>query len=87
MFVLCLSTRPNWPMHQQRKRSSQTYDSIHIDPQCRPVRGLQLFRLLVLGAILLSLSSGSLFGQHAVDPAQRYHRLICLMHLTGSGKS
>jgi hypothetical protein len=21
-----------------------------------------------------------------VDPAQRYHRLICLVHLTGSGK-
>jgi hypothetical protein len=25
-------------------------------------------------------------GQHAVDPSQRYHRLICLVHLTGSGK-
>jgi hypothetical protein len=26
-------------------------------------------------------------AQHAVDPAQRYHRLICLVHLTGSGKN
>lgn len=24
-------------------------------------------------------------AQHAVDPAHRYHRLICLVHLTGSG--
>jgi hypothetical protein len=28
-----------------------------------------------------------MFGQHAVDPSQRYHRLICLVHLTGSGKN
>jgi len=26
-------------------------------------------------------------AQQSVDPAQRYHRLICLVHLTGSGKS
>jgi hypothetical protein len=25
-------------------------------------------------------------GQHAVDPTQTFHRLICLVHLTGSGK-
>jgi len=28
-----------------------------------------------------------MFGQHAVDPAQRYHRLICLFHFTGSGRN
>jgi len=43
-------------------------------------------RILVLCAILFCLSCGTLFGQHAVDPSQRYHRLICLVHLTGSGK-
>ena len=36
--------------------------------------------------VLLVLSSFSALAQHAVDPAQRYHRLICLVHLTGSGK-
>lgn len=36
-------------------------------------------------AIFISLFAGMLFGQHAVDPAARYHRLICLVHLTGSG--
>ena len=25
-------------------------------------------------------------GSHAVDPSLRYYRLICLVHLTGSGK-
>jgi hypothetical protein len=37
--------------------------------------------------IFLSCLVGSLFGQHAVDPGQRYHRLICLVHLVGSGKN
>ena len=32
------------------------------------------------------MSSGALFAQHAADPAQRYFRLICLVHLTGNGK-
>ncbi len=36
-------------------------------------------------AVFLSTFVGLLSGQHAVDPAQRYHRLICLVHLTGSG--
>ncbi len=27
------------------------------------------------------------FGQHAVDPYARYHRLICLVHLTGTGSA
>jgi len=40
------------------------------------------FPALTLGVVFIS----SLFAQHAVDPAQRYHRLICLVHLTGSGK-
>ena len=43
-------------------------------------------RILALCGILLAFSSLSAFAQHAVDPAQRYHRLICLVHLTGSGK-
>ena len=33
-------------------------------------------------AVIFTLT---LFGQHPVDPALRYHRLICLVHLTGSG--
>jgi hypothetical protein len=44
-----------------------------------------MFRFSVVCSLLLALSSGSLFGQHAVDPAQRYHRLICLVHWAGSG--
>jgi hypothetical protein len=37
-------------------------------------------------AILLSAFSGTVQGQqHAVDPTQGFHRLICLVHLTGSG--
>jgi hypothetical protein len=36
--------------------------------------------------VLLVVSSASIFGQHAVDPAQRYHRLICLVHFLGSGQ-
>jgi len=39
---------------------------------------------VVIGLLLIT-SSASLFAQHAVDPAQRYHRLICLVHFTGSG--
>jgi hypothetical protein len=41
---------------------------------------------LTLSVLLLSLT-GIAVAQHAVDPAQRYYRLICLVHLTGSGKS
>jgi hypothetical protein len=45
-------------------------------------------RCAAVFAISIALFSGTVFGQqHAVDPAQRYHRLICLVHLTGSGKS
>jgi hypothetical protein len=36
-------------------------------------------------ALLVSTFVGTLFAQHAVAPTQRYHRLICLVHLTGSG--
>jgi len=39
----------------------------------------------MIGPIVLALSSVSLFGQHAVDSNQRYHRLICLVHFTGAG--
>jgi hypothetical protein len=28
-----------------------------------------------------------LLAQHAVDPMNRYYRLICLVHLTGSGQA
>ncbi|HEX4136528.1 MAG TPA: hypothetical protein VHY84_18085 [Bryobacteraceae bacterium] len=41
---------------------------------------------LTLSVLLLSFT-GMAVAQHAVDPAQRYYRLICLVHLTGSGKS
>ncbi len=43
-------------------------------------------RIVAVSWVLLSISSLTVFAQHAVDPAQRYHRLICLVHLTGSGK-
>ena len=44
------------------------------------------FRIAVF-AIFIAIFTGILAGQqHAVDPTARYHRLICLVHLTGSGK-
>jgi hypothetical protein len=43
------------------------------------------FRALSFCLLLFGFT-GIGFGQHAVDPSQRYHRLICLVHLTGSGK-
>jgi hypothetical protein len=42
-------------------------------------------RCIAVFVIFVALLSGTVFGQHAVDPAQRYHRLICLVHLTGTG--
>jgi hypothetical protein len=42
-------------------------------------------RVSVVCSLLLAVCAGSVFGQHAVDPSQRYHRLICLVHFTGSG--
>lgn len=39
----------------------------------------------VIGPVLLAICAVSLFGQHAVDSTQRYHRLICLVHFTGAG--
>ena len=42
-------------------------------------------RCVAVFVLFSALFSGTVFGQHAVDPAQRYHRLICLVHLTGSG--
>jgi hypothetical protein len=53
----------------------------------QPVYLFQMRRVTVICSLLPALSSAGLFGQHAVDPAQRYHRLICLVHLTGSGKN
>jgi hypothetical protein len=44
-------------------------------------------RVFVICCLLLAVCAGSVFGQHAVDPSQRYHRLICLLHFTGSGKN
>jgi hypothetical protein len=43
-------------------------------------------RVPLILPMILAFYSVSLFAQHAVDPAQRYYRLICLVHLTGSGK-
>jgi hypothetical protein len=40
----------------------------------------------LISSLLLAICSVSLFAQHAVDPAQRYYRLICLVHFTGSGQ-
>ncbi len=34
----------------------------------------------------LSAAQFARHGSHAVDPSLRYYRLICLVHLTGSGK-
>jgi hypothetical protein len=45
-----------------------------------------MHRVLVICSLLLAVCSGSVFGQHAVDPSHRYHRLICLLHFTGSGQ-
>jgi hypothetical protein len=42
-------------------------------------------RLISLFALVLSTFSGLLLGQHAVDPAHRYFRLIALVPLTGTG--
>jgi hypothetical protein len=40
----------------------------------------------VVAVFSILLSTFPLFAQHAVDPGQGFHRLICLVHLTGSGK-
>jgi hypothetical protein len=42
-------------------------------------------RFAAVFVIFVALFSGTVFGQHAVDPASRYHRLICLVHLKGTG--
>jgi hypothetical protein len=59
--------------------------------QHRPVCLWRISRIPALCAMWVALYPaiypGSLFGQHAVDPSRRYHRLICLVHLTGSGKN
>jgi hypothetical protein len=39
----------------------------------------------IVTAFAVFLSAFSLYGQHAVDPTQGFHRLICLVHMTGSG--
>ena len=44
-------------------------------------------RILVVFALVLLSTSGTLFAQKGADPAQRYFRLICLVHLTGSGQA
>jgi hypothetical protein len=45
-------------------------------------------RSLAVFGLLLTSFTINLFGQqHAVDPANRYYRVICLVHLTGSGKA
>src|ERR1700733_12096891 len=42
-------------------------------------------RYAAVFVIFVALFSGTVLGQHAVDPGMRYHRLICLVHLTGAG--
>jgi hypothetical protein len=44
-----------------------------------------MLRFAAILVTFVTFFSGTSFGQHAVDPAQRYHRLICLVHLTGTG--
>ena len=50
-------------------------------------RAARFFAILVsiLTSGLTALAPDAL-GQQAVDPSQRYHRLICLVHFIGSGK-
>ena len=43
-------------------------------------------RVSLISSILLVLCCVSLFAQHPVDSAQRYYRLICLIHFSGSGQ-
>jgi hypothetical protein len=42
--------------------------------------------LSIFGLLLASFTVNLLGQQHAVDPANRYYRVIALVHLTGSGK-
>ena len=51
-----------------------------------PLYCFSMRRVFVICSILIAICCVSLFGQHAVDPAQRYHRLICLVHFLGSGQ-
>jgi|SRR6185312_2617187 len=44
-----------------------------------------LLRIAISVVLFINLAGFS-FSQQAVDPSQRYHRLICLVHLKGSGK-
>jgi hypothetical protein len=51
-----------------------------------PLYLFEMLRYAASFAILLSAFSGIGRGQqHAVDPTQGFHRLVCLVHLTGSG--
>ena len=45
------------------------------------------FRRLVVSGLALLSFCGVLGAQRAADPSSRYYRLICLVHLTGSGKA
>ncbi len=46
-----------------------------------------MFRSIICAIAVLGLCcSGGLLAQKGADPSQRYFRLICLLHLTGSGK-
>lgn len=47
---------------------------------------LKMLRYAALFSIIIATYTSILFAQqHGVDPAHRYHRLICLVHLTGGG--
>ena len=45
-----------------------------------------MHRVVIAITLLFLNICGILFAQTAADPQQRYFRLICLVHLTGSGK-
>jgi hypothetical protein len=45
-----------------------------------------MYRIVIAFALFFLNVSGILLAQKGADPSQRYFRLICLVHLTGSGK-
>lgn len=49
---------------------------------------LNMAKMFLVCALFVSLPCGGLFAQKkAAGPTQRYYRLICLVHLIGSGKA
>ena len=46
-----------------------------------------MVRLLIVFSLFLVNAVNVLLAQKAADPAQRYFRIIALVHMTGSGKA